>query len=326
MDPADAASDPWLRSRARRGRFLRQTRILDWPTTLVRTREGGGPGGCRSLGAHEPALRASTGRGVVGPSDFRTGPAAQYGAPMVHRARIIHGTAVSPGLAVGPVHVARSASQAVPTWSVPEEDLEREVARLHGAIRSASDELVRRQRMVALQAGEKDAEIFAVHRMVLQDPGALRQVESVVRDQRVNAESGVQALIQRLQASLSKLEGDSVRAYAADISDPWRVVLDTLQEVERADVQSSAGNVVLAAAELTPQVLMFIERGRLLAVIAETGGRFSHAAVLARAFGVPCVVGLPGLIGRIERGMIVAVDGDRGTVQLAPSTQDKGAF
>jgi len=242
------------------------------------------------------------------------------------KARIIHGTAVSPGLAVGPVHAARSAAQNVPTWSVRQEDLESEIERLERAIQSASDELSRRQRLVASQAGEKDAEIFAVHRMVLQDPGARRQVESVVRDQRVNAEAGVQALIQRLQASLGKLEGDSVRAYAADIADPWRVVLDMLMAVDRAQFLSSEGKVVLAASELTPQVITFLERDRLLAVIAETGGRFSHAAVLARAFGVPCVVALPGLIGRLERGMTVAVDGDRGTVQLAPTPEDTRAF
>jgi phosphoenolpyruvate-protein phosphotransferase len=245
---------------------------------------------------------------------------------MSQRARIIHGTAVSPGLAVGPVHVARTQAQRVTTWSVREEDVAGEVERLGQAIQTAIDEMVRRQRLVAAQASEKDAEIFAVHRMVLQDPGALKQVESVIRDQRVNAEAGVQALIQRLQASLGKLEGDSVRAYAADIADPWRVVLDTLLAVERAEFLSSESRIVLAASELTPEAVTYLERGRLLAVIAETGGRFSHAAVLARAFGIPCVVGLPGLIGRLERGMPIAVDGDHGTVQLAPSPADVRAF
>src|ERR1700741_4294192 len=110
-------------------------------------------------------------------------------------ARIIHGTAVSPGLAIGPVHAVRSTSKAVETWSVREEDVGHEIERLHSAIQSASDELARRQGLLAVQASEKDAEIFAVHRMVLQDPGAIRQVEAVVREQRVNAESGVQALI-----------------------------------------------------------------------------------------------------------------------------------
>ena len=57
------------------------------------------------------------------------------------------------------------------------------------------------------------------------------------------------------------------------------------------------------AAELTPQVVTFLERQRVLAVITETGGRFSHGAVLARSFGFPCVVGLSNLLSRLEQGM-----------------------
>jgi phosphoenolpyruvate-protein phosphotransferase len=64
-----------------------------------------------------------------------------------------------------------------------------------------------------------------------------------------------------------------------------------------------------------------LERDRLLGVVAEKGGRFSHAAVLARSFGVPCVVGLPNLLSRLEPGMTVALDGQRGTVQLQPDAE-----
>src|SRR5690242_14905821 len=138
MDPAGAASDPWLRSRAAEGRFLRQTGNRDCPASLVRARGTPRPAAGGAPRRACPAMRASSpGRLVRSWRTFGPDPRGSMVAPMVHRARIIHGTAVSPGLAVGPVHVARSASQAVPTWSVREEDLEREVARLHGAIRSA---------------------------------------------------------------------------------------------------------------------------------------------------------------------------------------------
>ena len=81
-------------------------------------------------------------------------------------------------------------------------------------------------------------------------------------------------------------------ATPADFSDPWRGVLDALMQREREACSPREEQGVLAAAELTPQVVTFLERERVLGVITETGGRFSHGAVLARAFGVPCVVGL----------------------------------
>lgn len=240
--------------------------------------------------------------------------------------RIIKGVAVAPGLAMGPVHVVRATPDVVPTWSVPEDEVEPEIARLHQALDHTADELRRRQRIVAAQAGERDAEIFSVHRMLLQDPSTLKRVEATIREQRINAEAGVQALIERFQHTLGALEGDSVRGYAADFSDPWRGVLDSLMKSEREHMVSTGEQVVLAAAELTPQVVTFLERERVLAVITETGGRFSHGAVLARSFGVPCVVGLSNLLTRLEQGMRVSVDGDKGTVQLRPDQDDVDRF
>lgn len=240
--------------------------------------------------------------------------------------RIIKGTAVAPGLALGPVHVVRAAPNVVPTWTVPEEDIEREIARLHEALDLATEELRRRQRLVAAQSGEKDAEIFSVHRHLLNDPSTLKKLQSSLRDQRINAEAGVQQLIERFQRTLSDLEGDSVRGYASDFSDPWRLVLHFLMSHEHESIAAGSGQIVLAAAELTPQVATYLERDRIQAIITETGGRFSHGAVLARSFGIPCIVGLTNLISRLEQGMRVCVDGDRGFVQLRPEQEDVDQF
>ena len=236
--------------------------------------------------------------------------------------RTVNGVAVSPGLALGPVHVVRTDPGVVPLWSVGPEEVEPEVARVRRAIESASEELLRRQRIVASQTSDADAQIFAVHRMVLQDPGPLGLVETKIRDERINAEAAVDAVIRRLEQTLGRMEGESVRSYAADLADPWRDRLDELIKGERSEFLATEEDVVLAAAGLTPQVLTFLERDRLLGVITETGGRFSHGAVLARAFGVPCVVGLPNLLSRLEQGMTVAVDGGRGVVQLRPERAD----
>jgi phosphoenolpyruvate-protein phosphotransferase len=230
----------------------------------------------------------------------------------------IKGTAVAPGLALGPVHVVRARADAVPMWTVPGEHVELEIARLEDAVALAQAQFARQQELVREAAGEQDAGIFAVHRMILQDPGALQRVERQVRDERINAEAAVQGLIDHLHVTMGRLDGDSVRSYADDVSDPWRVVLDVLMARDREQVSAGGARVVLAAAELTPQVVTFIERERILGIVTETGGRFSHGAVLARSFGIPCVVGLPNLLARLEQDMPVLVDGDNGTVALRP--------
>ncbi len=239
--------------------------------------------------------------------------------------RLIQGTAVAPGQAFGPVHVVH-AGQDVPTWTVRRRDIPFEIARLANALNAASKQLEERQRMVRKNAGEKDAEIFAVHRMILQDPVAMREVESAITEQQINAEAAVQMLISRFEKTMGDLDGDSVRFFASDVSDPWRLVLDQLLERDREDVIQTSERVIVAAAELTPQVVTFLQRGLVLGVVAEKGGRFSHGAVLARSFGLPCVVGIPNLLARLEQGMVVTVDGGRGEIRLEPSEEQLAEF
>lgn len=240
--------------------------------------------------------------------------------------RIVKGTPVSGGLALGRVHVVRATPKVVPTWTVPGEEVEKEIARLARAISLVAQELDRRRDVVAAQLGPKDAEILSVHRMLLEDPAARKRVEARIRDQRVNAEAAVGELIERFKTSFGALGSEGQRAYASDFSDPWRAVLDALLAREREQVVAAGEQIVLAAAELTPQVVTSLERERVLAVITETGGRFSHGAVLARSFGLPCVVGLSNLLSRLEQGMRVSVDGDRGMVQLKPTEEDVDQF
>jgi phosphotransferase system enzyme I (PtsI) len=272
-----------------------------------------------SAGSGRPSVPLGTRLGYRLGSAVR---ARQRAESLSMLSRVLQGIAVSPGLASAPVHVVHAGPSDVPTWTVAREDVPLEIGRLAMALNAASEVLAARQRLVAQSAGEKDAEIFAVHRMILQDPGALRDVERAIAGQRINAEAAVQLLISRFEASMGKLDGNSVRAFATDVSDPWRLVLEKLLEKDRERVLEGGESVILAAAELTPQVVTFLERGRVLAVVAEAGGRFSHGAVLARSFGVPCVVGLPTLLARLEQGMILAVDGDRGRVQLRPTPEE----
>ena len=235
--------------------------------------------------------------------------------------KTIHGVAVAAGLAVGPVHVVHAGLRDVPTWTVGRADIPLEIGRLAAALNQASEKLSARQDLVA-RTSEKDAEIFVVHRMILQDPSALKEVEETIAEQRINAEAAVKMLIDRFESTLSGLEGNNVRAYASDVSDPWRFVLDALLDRGRQEVLESDAQVVVAAAQLTPKVVTFLAREQILAVITEAGGRFSHGAVLARSFGIPCIVGLPNLLARLEMGMTVAVDADKGLVSLRPTAEE----
>jgi phosphotransferase system enzyme I (PtsI) len=236
------------------------------------------------------------------------------------------GHAVSPGLAVGPVHVIGDRPDAVPLWTIAPDEIDGEIQRLHTAVRNVSEDIAVQQKLLRAQVGEQDAAIFGMQRVILQDPRALKEIETQVREQRINAESAVQALIRRLSETMSRLEGGGTRGAAADFSEPWKRVLDALLLRDREVILSGKERVVLAAADLTPQVATYLDRSRLLAVVTESGGRFSHGAVLVRSLGIPCVIGLPNLLARLQQDMLVTVDGGEGCVQLQPSEEELADF
>jgi phosphoenolpyruvate-protein phosphotransferase len=236
--------------------------------------------------------------------------------------RTISGVAVTSGLALGPVHVIRSRQSTVPIWTVPPEAVASELGRLAEALNRAHTWLEETQHIVARDTGEMDAQIFAVHQMILRDPEALRRVETTIQEQRVNAEAAVQMLVDEYEARIGRLEGEHGRGHVGDVRDPWRLVLDALSEEETSGFVQGEGQVVLAAQELTPQVATLLPRERVLGIVAEEGGRFSHGAVLARSYGIPTVIGLPNLLARLEQDMVVAIDADLGEVRLRPDPED----
>lgn len=224
------------------------------------------------------------------------------------------------------MHVVTSSGENVPTWTVRAEEVHAELGRLALAVNAASEKLEERRVAIAKSASPQDAEILAVHKLILQDTSSLHEIEKFISEDRINAESAVAKLIESVKAKIREMEGDVERDWVADVTDPWRLVLDMLMEGDRVAIQEGDTKVVLAASELTPAVMSFLPRERLLAVATESGGRFSHGAVLARSMGVPCVIGLPNLMARLEQGMRVAVDGDQGTLRLRPDAEEEASI
>ncbi|MEL6714355.1 MAG: putative PEP-binding protein, partial [Planctomycetota bacterium] len=238
----------------------------------------------------------------------------------------IPGHSVSPGLALGPVHVVRARPGSAPTWSLRPDEVDSEVKRLRTAIEAVQEVLSIREAGVAAAVGDRDAGILAVHRMILDDPGAREEVDAAIRSERINAEAAVERLVGRLEETMGRLEGDSVRGYAADVTEPWRAVVAALLKSDQEATARAEAKLVIAAVELTPEAVTFLPRERILGVVTESGGRFSHGAVLARSFGIPCVVGVPNLLARLEQDMPVFVDGDRGGVVLDPDEDARAEF
>jgi phosphotransferase system enzyme I (PtsI) len=215
-----------------------------------------------------------------------------------------------------------------PKRTLEPEEIEPEIERFRKAAEAAVQEIESTARHVKERLGSEYAGIFHAHALFLKDRTFLGPIERRIAHERVNAEWAVAATTADLMARFRSLPDENFAHSAADIEDVGRVLKRHLggEENSRLRMEDLAGEaIVLVADELTPSDAVRIPRDRVVAFVTERGGRTSHAAILARSFGLPAVVGVPQLLAEVGEGDRVVVDGRDGLVWREPS-EDVVAF
>jgi phosphocarrier protein FPr len=173
---------------------------------------------------------------------------------------------------------------------------------------------------VARTAGDYQAAIFDAHALFLDDAGLLDQVRAMLFDEQVTADYAWYTAIEQAAEAFAALEDPYQAARAADVRDIGRQVLARLggADAARSSAPAFTEPGILVAADLAPSDTAQLDRARVLAICTAGGGPTSHSAILARALGIPAVVGLGGEVLRVPAGTLLVVDGTGGQVWPAP--------
>jgi phosphoenolpyruvate-protein kinase (PTS system EI component) len=200
--------------------------------------------------------------------------------------------------------------------------VEAEIGRFREALARARDDLIRLGERVRVELGGDEADIFSAHIAFLSDRQFVGRVEQRVRDERVNVEQAIEAIVEDLAASLKELNHEYLREREQDIRDMGRRVLRQLARQGRgASLARLPPHSIVVAPELLPSDIVELDRGNTIAIVTEQGGEASHIAILARSLGIPAVAGVKDIISQVETGTRLAVDGQTGAIELDPSSE-----
>lgn len=218
------------------------------------------------------------------------------------------------------------------------EDPKTELERFARARQEAANELQQLSEKAEKEAGEAGAEIFRVHRMLLEDEEYCGYVEDLIRQERVRAAYAVSVAGIYFAQMFDGLEDAYMKARAADIREISGRLVRILREMD-SNVKTASGAgaraaeeiaaeqvipaekgitepVILAAEDLLPGALMQLDRSKLLGFITQQGSVNSHTAILARLMNLPGMVGVP--VQKEWDGKTVILDGHAGTVIVEP--------
>ena len=234
--------------------------------------------------------------------------------------KLMRGIAASPGVAMGKVCIHKDIFSHVPTYTIEDNQIGFEIQKLKKAIEEVEEAIQRDHDNIRRQlgyGGYGDAEIFSTHLSILEDSHFLSEVFEKIATQKINAESAVSSQILKYEEIFLKMEDSYFRERIVDIRDIGKRLLESLMGPGEFDCPFEEA-VIIAGIELTPKDTVQFKRERVLAFITEQGGKESHAAILARSMGIPAVLGIDGILSRIERGDFLIVDGNLGFVVVNP--------
>ena len=228
------------------------------------------------------------------------------------------GLPASPGVALGSArHLMRQPLE-VPTR--PATDVDEEIARLESATQAASKEIGELRTQVSESAGGYEAEIFDAHLLMLEDATLQDRARGFIREENRNAADAFWTAIQQSAREFEALDNARLRERGRDVIDVGQRVVGHLlgQPVPLLELSEPG---VLLVEELTPSTAAGLDPDKVRGIATATGGPTSHGAILARALGVPAVVGVGERLLEVPESADVIVDGDRGIVLIDPEKE-----
>jgi phosphoenolpyruvate-protein phosphotransferase len=237
------------------------------------------------------------------------------------------GRGIAPGLGMGPAWVVGDVLKCSgPPEAIGQEDVEHELVRLKQSFEETLTELDRSASRIEFEFDAALAGIFRAHGTMLRDLFASGEFERELRTSLLSAETAVRRVFHRWHQKFEALENQTLRERADDVLDLGRNILRRLRGVEDAGVQSVPEHGVLVVERLLPSDVVRLPKGMVTAVVVESLGQGSHAALLVREKGIPTITGIPGILARVTNGMELLVNGYRGSLVIAPQATARAEF
>ena len=238
-----------------------------------------------------------------------------------HIETILQGTAVSPGLAFGPVHVIARGMIAPEVYEIPEEHVEYEIKRFEAAIAKTKIQLSGIQKRIEDISGDHEGLIFEAHILILEDSSILQKVREGIASRLQNAEYVYYAVIQTYCEAIRRMNDKYLAERAGDIDDVAQRVIRNFRaaDEEHKSEDDPDHTHIIVAYDLTPSDTATMDRQKSIGFITEQGSVNSHTAILSRSLGIPAIVGIENAVMNIKSLTFIILDGYSGQVILNPS-------
>ena len=230
-----------------------------------------------------------------------------------------NGIAASKGYAIGKVFIQQHEEIVITDEKVTDVAAAKE--ELNKALEASKVQLEAIKAKTLEEIGEHEAQVFAAHLELLDDPGFAGEMENTIENESINPMKAVQMVTDTFVMIFESMEDAYMRERAADVKDVSKRIISNLAGKGGSDFAITEKNTVVVAHDLTPSDTAQLDRSKVCGFLTNIGGRTSHSAIMARTLEIPAVVGLGDITTTVKNGDLVIVDGIEGIAIINPSEE-----
>lgn len=198
---------------------------------------------------------------------------------------------------------------------------EKELERLENAKKAALEQLNAIYEKALKEVGEANAEIFEIHKMMVEDEDYNEAVAELITAQEVNAEYAVAVTGDNFAEMFSAMEDAYMSARAADVRDISNRIIGCLSG-SAAESEINGEPVIICADDLAPSETVSLDKNKVLAFVTAYGSSNSHTAILARNMNIPAIISVgEEFLNNIKSGALAVVNGFTGELIVEPDEQ-----
>lgn len=236
------------------------------------------------------------------------------------------GTAVNAGIAVGEAFVLPSEGYFISRRFVRPDEIPNEIAKLDKAINESQDEIKELTATVTNKLGQEIGDIFGTHYAFLDDKNLRKSFVEKIEKNSFCAEYAVSSALGVYAKRFNEIKDPYLSERVNDIYDIEKRLLKNLLGEKRKDLQHLSKEVILVAHDLSPSQAASLDKKWIKGFVTDVGGKASHTAIVAKALGIPAIVGLGDISTGLFGGDKIIIDGNDGVVFIRPDKKTENAY
>jgi len=231
----------------------------------------------------------------------------------------LHGTRITSGVAIGPVHIVRQHEFEIEEHCIQESFINEEIERYKKALSHARIHLSSILENIPSSTPSEIVAFIDSHLLMLDDEMLSNAPIEIIRTQHCNAEWALKIQRDSIVSVFDAMDDDYLRTRRDDVDHVVNTIMQTLLSgpihhgVHHSQEQRLSGYIIVAD-DISPSELVLMQHQGIAAIVTQTGGPTSHTAIIARSLNIPAIAGIHNIHSLMHQAETIVVDGRFGII------------